>query len=328
MSKSVTILLVACVACAALLVRSSIAAAAPEVHKAIARAIPYVEQQGRWWIEEKKCVSCHRVGFTTWALSGADKLGFDLDREQLEKWRGWSRDKLLAPPKEDAPPVGTTNLEGVSQLLLAEQSQEASMLDEANRAAFVGFFTQEQRDDGSWDAGGQLPGQKRPKEETQLVSTAWNALALGTVDEPIAAETRNKALGAIEKAADGVSTEWHAVRLLLALQSNSDAEVQRWVAKLRSTQRPDGGWGWIAADEGDAMATGQALYALGNAGVAPDDPAIERAVKFLLESQTPRGSWSVLGTKEKSKSQPAETATYWGTCWAVLGLLSTIDGAQ
>ena len=182
MSKSVTILLVACVA-GALLVRSPLAAAAaPEVRQAVARAVPYVEQQGRTWIEEKKCVSCHRVAFTTWALSRADTLGFELDREQLEKWRDWSRDQLLAPPKDDAPPVGTTNLEGVSQILLAEQTSQEGVLDEAARTAFVGFLTLKQKDDGQWDAGGQLPSQKRPQAETQLVSTAWNALALGTVD--------------------------------------------------------------------------------------------------------------------------------------------------
>jgi Squalene-hopene cyclase N-terminal domain len=299
-----------------------------DVRRTITQAIPYVEQNARWWIEEKKCVACHRVAFTTWALSEADKQGFDVDRPQLEKWRGWSRDHLLSPPKEDAPPVGTTNLEGVSQLLLADQTATRSVLDQANRAKFVDFYSQKQRDDGSWDAGGQLPDQKRPKAETQLVSTAWNALALGTVDEPAAAETRNKALAAIQKTTDGVSTEWHAVRLLVALQSKSDANAGRWVAKLRSTQRPDGGWGWITADQSDAMATGQALYALRAAGVAPDDPAIERAVKFLVESQTPDGSWSVRGTKEKSKTRPAETASYWGTCWAVLGLLSTIDVPQ
>jgi hypothetical protein len=36
--------------------------AVEEVRAAIQRSIPYIEEKGVWWIETKKCVSCHRVG--------------------------------------------------------------------------------------------------------------------------------------------------------------------------------------------------------------------------------------------------------------------------
>lgn len=305
---------------------SMAAAAGPDVRQTVVRALPYVVERGGWWIEEKKCVSCHRVAFTTWALLEAGKRGFDVDRGQLDTWRAWARDELAVPKEDDTPPSASTNLEGASQLLLAERFTEASVLDADVRAAFVGFLTDKQRDDGKWDAGGQLPGQKRPKAETELVSTAWNALALATVDDAAASKTREKAWDAIARAPDnGVSTEWVVVRLLLAIESGSEGDVKRWTDALRAAQRDDGGWGWLVADDSDALATGMALYALGNAGLSASDPAIARAVAFLSNSQTADGSWAVNGTKEKSKHETAETASYLGTCWAVLGLMSTLD---
>lgn len=326
MNKPATIL---CIAFAGLFARvAPVAAATPDVRAAVARAVPYVEKQGQWWVEEKKCVSCHRVAFTTWALSQASKRGIDVDRQRLAELRRFSRDHLFVSKKEGEPPAGASNLEGVSQFLLAERPHGAELVDEELRAAFVGFLTAKQRDDGAWDAGGQLPGQKRPKAETELVSTMWNALALGTVDGPAAAESRNKALAAIEKTTDGASTEWYAVRLLLALQSHSDADADATLDKLRSLQRADGSWAWTTDGESDALATGQALYAIRQSGVAADDPMVQRAVKFLLGSQNDDGSWTVLGTKEKKKTEPAETASYWGTCWAVLGLVSTLEEPQ
>lgn len=32
-----------------------------------------------------------------------------------------------------------------------------------------------------------------------------------------------------------------------------------------------------------------------------------------------------MGTKEGKKDRPEETAEYWGTWWAVVGLLSTLE---
>ncbi len=69
-------------------------------------------------------------------------------------------------------------------------------------------------------------------------------------------------------------------------------------------------------------------HALLVAGVPNDDPAISRAVKFLIGSQQADGSWPVHGTKENKKQRVEETATYWGAAWATIALLHTLPPAM
>ncbi|MCA9020956.1 MAG: hypothetical protein KDA74_12490, partial [Planctomycetaceae bacterium] len=72
------------------------------------------------------------------------------------------------------------------------------------------------------------------------------------------------------------------------------------------------------------LGTGMALYALLEAGVDRQDATVKRAQQFLVSTQRPDGSWPVKGTKEKKKANVEETAVYWGTCWAVIGLVESL----
>jgi ankyrin repeat protein len=63
---------------------------------------------------------------------------------------------------------------------------------------------------------------------------------------------------------------------------------------LRQRQRKDGGWAQLPKLESDAYATGEALYALAQAGKVPvSDPAWQRGLRFLLERQEDDGTWHV-----------------------------------
>src|SRR5262249_3104421 len=65
----------------------------------------------------------------------------------------------------------------------------------------------------------------------------------------------------------------------------------------------DGGWSQLDSLESDAYATGSALVALHQAGgLATDDEAYQRGVKFLMQTQLEDGSWLV-----KSRSRPFQT---------------------
>jgi prenyltransferase beta subunit len=152
----------------------------------------------------------------------------------------------------------------------------------------------------------------------------WHALALGTSPDPQAQESRRKAMLPIEKAAPGSSTEAIMLRVLLAIQSNSETQTQRWAEELKSRQNADGSWSWVGNSESDPMATGMALYALKSAGIASDDKSIQSAVNYLIGHQSEDGSWPTPGTKTKAEGKPVETSTYWGTCWSVIGLTAVI----
>ena len=86
-------------------------------------------------------------------------------------------------------------------------------------------------------------------------------------------------------------------------------------------QNADGGWSQVAGRPSDALATGQALYALGTVGTPGTDPAVRRAWSFLLDAQQGDGSWRV-ETRVPKGTDPV--ISYYGSGWAVLGLMRTL----
>src|SRR4029077_1239811 len=97
---------------------------------------------------------------------------------------------------------------------------------------------------------------------------------------------------------------------------------------LLGVQRADGGWSDIAPMASTAYATGKALVALRTAGLAVSDPAFQRGIRFLLNSQQGDGSWYV--QSRALAFQPYFDAGFphqydqWlsaaGTSWATLAL--------
>ncbi len=297
--------------------------ATAEVRQAVQRSIPYIEDRGVWWIEKKECVSCHRVGNMLWSLSAAKQRGFTVS-DRLDEWTTWAIDSSLEK-NDKGNIVGSGNLEGLSQMLLAASGDQSDPLNGEHRSSFLKLIREGQKADGTWKPGGQLPGQKRPQAETTDVSTMWLALALAQAggDEGNSPALK-KALQRIDRSEVGSSTEWIVVRLLLAHHLGQREQVETFIEALRSRQRGDGGWGWLSDDESDALATGMAVYALVRAGVRRTDSAVQQAQRFLVTTQRGDGSWAVKGTKAKRQKAIQETATYWGTAWAALGLIESL----
>jgi squalene-hopene/tetraprenyl-beta-curcumene cyclase len=303
------------------------------VRAAIERSLPFIQVEGQRWIEEKKCVTCHQVPFMVWSLNAAAARGIKLDEQKRADCSAWAIDWKNMATKEDLEKGQEHTLarhnDPVAQLLLAYL---ANGREDAEKwpAMFAERLAEGQQEDGSWKAGGQLPGQKRPERETQEVSTMWSLAALqsyGSVDKSLRGRFA-KAREWLKDKAEGQSTEWWAARLLLERGSGNSAEADRCRQALLEQQRGDGGWGWLTVDESDAFGTGVAIYALARDGVTAVDPAIARGRRFLVDSQRADGSWPVKGTKKAKAKQVEPTATYWGTCWAVIGLAETLPRAK
>lgn len=300
----------------------------PLIRQSIEKAVPFIVTEGNAWIESKDCTSCHRTSFMTWSLAAAADVGVDIDLAALEELRVWSRDDLNKLNEEDEKPApaATRNLECVSHILWAERKRFTPRNDHSTRAIFLKYVVDGQLETGLWKANGQLPLQRRNKVETALVSSMWHALALGTSPDPFAQKARKKAMVSIIKATPGASTEEFMLRILLADQSQDEKQTAHWVSELKSQQREDGSWNWVGETGSDPMATGMALYAFRSAGLPKNDPAILKAVDFLLSHQAKNGSWDTTpGTKKKAQGKPVETSIYWGTCWSVIGLASVLS---
>lgn len=308
-------------------------AAAPSqsdrITAAVQTSLKYLDERGQWWLDTKKCVSCHRTAFVPWVLKSASDRGLDVSIADLTRWQ-------TANLKD---PGGKGNLEGLSQLILGLVPEAIAGDDEsAEEASEYGEFAQllidNQQPDGSWKAGGQLPRQKRPEAETLLVSTAWNLLALESLKpakdrQQAVAGARDFLLKAVaaDPAKSPKSIEWYALQVALHSSSEDAAQRADAVRQLLDLQNDDGGWGWMMGEASHAMTTGLAIYFLQRSSSAAEPQivgATQKATDWILATQQADGSWPSTGTKANAKDKVTETATYWSSAWAVLGVLETL----
>ena len=110
------------------------------------------------------------------------------------------------------------------------------------------------------------------------------------------------------------------------------AVLKSSAAALLAQQRSDGGWAQLSTLSSDALATGQVLFALNQAGgLSTSDPAYLRGVEYLRETQTPDGSWFVEThaiaiqppLDAKFPHGPNQFISAAGTSWAAMALMLT-----
>src|SRR5438309_2210624 len=63
---------------------------AKEVRASLEKSLPYLEASSAAWRTERKCVTCHQVPFTVWALTDAKGRGFAVDAGKLDDLTAWA----------------------------------------------------------------------------------------------------------------------------------------------------------------------------------------------------------------------------------------------
>jgi hypothetical protein len=144
------------------------------VRATIERSLPFIQAEGQRWMDEKKCVTCHQVPFMVWSLNAAADRGIVLDDEKRADCGAWAIDWKHMATKEDLEKgqehTQARHNDPVAQLLLAWPANNREKAEKWS-ALFAERLAAGQQEDGSWKAGGQLPGQKRPERETHEVTT-------------------------------------------------------------------------------------------------------------------------------------------------------------
>ena len=294
------------------------------VRRAVARALPYIQAEGVGWIEQHSCVSCHQVPVMLWSQHAAHDRGFALDADELDRRTRWSVEQVVTEEED--------NWDGAAPMILGRPGSGplAEILETS-----VSRILRGQRADGGWDAQGQLPLQRRPESESHRVSTLWSALALsslGAEDGEVAdALGRARRVIATLDETPGESLESLVTQALWEAAEGDRDRARTLRDELLGHQGDDGGWPWHLGESGDAFGTGQALYTLarlGQQGLAGPEAvaAIERGRRFLVETQGDDGSWTVRSTLKREEG-PTPTGIYWGTGWAVIGLLETLPAS-
>jgi hypothetical protein len=160
--------------------------------------------------------------------------------------------------------------------------------------ALVSAIASQQQPDGSF-AG--LPVVRPPLEDSRWVRTAMAARALAKYPIPARrAEFEQRIAKARQwllEARPRVPYD-HSFQLLgLAWTGAPASALERVAAVIKRLQRPNGGWAQLESLPSDAYATGVALLALRESGMAPGDRIYTRGVDYLLATQKSDGSWLV-----------------------------------
>lgn len=271
------------------------------VKKSVESAIGWLQDRGETWKDSRQCASCHHVTFMTWAMQEAKRHSIAVDEELLKTANEWffaegDPSKLFAKPSAEEEDYSNP----VSMVSLTALLTESNNPNEAaNRAAIARVFqsiADAQEADGSWKPFFGRKPLSAPREALALWLTNLTNLPNQPAElRTLMAEPRRKAKEWLKTHHDDGESHVEALRLWMLADDGTDAEATAaQIERLIKQQREDGGWSQSEARASDAYATSHVLYAFQQAKVAPDNPAFQRGVDFLLKTQTKDGSWLMI----------------------------------
>ena len=310
---------------------------------AIQKSIPLIQSAASGFSTKTKCVSCHNQSLPQMTLSVARQRGFMVDEKQAKAQDAQvygafvrTRELLQAAPKSkeaerklDHLMVDPAPMLGYMMAGMAASKQKPDELT----ALMAQYVAQKQEASGRWTCNTARP----PLEASEFSSTALGVYALKIYASTVPETGERIAKARIWLlAATPRNTEDKTFRLYGLHWANADSEsIAKAITDLLADQHDDGGWGQLPALASDAYATGEALVALHEAGSLPaSDSAYQRGRFFLLNSQSPDGSWYV--PKRATTVQTYIEAGYpyknaqfisiSGACWATIALLYAVEG--
>ena len=294
----------------------------------IEKSIALLQPSDDTFVKNTGCISCHHQVLPEILTTLAQRKHLKVDADSASR-----QARTLASYIEDRRPRALQGLEipggpdTLSYLMFALDAQGCAPNETTD--AWARYLMMVQQPEGRW----RITINRPPLESSDIEVTALSLRALARyAPAPDRAfyQQRVHAAGAWLASARAVTNEDRAFRLLgLAWAGAPQAAIAGAVRELRAAQRPDGGWAQIDTRGSDAYATGQALYALHEAGhVAAADPAYKRGIQYLVDTQQEDGSWLV--TTRTVALQPLFESGFphgrnqWisaaGTSWAAIAL--------
>ncbi|GMW03340.1 MAG: hypothetical protein AMXMBFR84_44740 [Candidatus Hydrogenedentota bacterium] len=309
---------------------SANAQAAVDISQTIPKGLRFMEEKSLAWKEKMGCASCHHVPMMLWSAYEAKKHGYEVKESVVESMRAWvlqdDNASGVFPPKESPPDRDGTQIASI-YVLHALEAGPGGWEDSSFAKQTAEHFLALQQPDGSWPpfpSSGRSPILEGNGISTRFLLAALAALP-GRATDPNVATAVDKAALAVS-AMTPISHQAKVLQLLAEVRTGADdSSIQAHVAKILAMQRVDGSWAQTPEMFGDAYATGQTLYALAQTGVKVDHPAIKRAARFLVESQSEDGSWPMISRPIEAGGREAhnlEPIVAMATGWALLGLLA------
>jgi ankyrin repeat protein len=297
------------------------------IQKAVAASLPPLQRSGQRITQTRNCITCHQHSLVAMTVGLARKHGFAVNEEIASEERNGvqanlkKRVPLLLLGAELDPTLAAYSLVGFE----AEDQPPDALTD-----ALVHYLVIHQHQDGSWPPEAYRP----PEDGSAFLFTALAVRGLQAyAPKGRSAEISDRIAKARRwlLATRPAETVDSAFQLLGLKWAGAEAEaIEKAARLLLHQQRQDGGWAQLPTLPSDAYATGQALFALHQAGGLPSDAsAYRRGIDFLLKTQLADGSWYVPtrcfpALEFSSSGFPhgrSQFISAAATCWATMALV-------
>ena len=309
----------------------------PEVRTAVMRALPILQRSAAHFVSRRACVSCHHNSLAVITLRMAQQRGFGVDAKVLDAVESRTfRELRNANAFDDAVQVANLSDPTPNDSYLLMAARAAGVRADLTSGVYARRIARWQREDGHW-----ITSDFRPPHSSSVFTAT--ATAIRAVQTYLPQESSAERDAVLRRAREWLinarpqSTEDAAFRLMgLAWAGASPEESRAAGRNLIERQQSDGGWPQLPRYDSDAYSTGEALYALREAGLPAGDPAWQKGLKFLVSSQARDGTWRVR-TRMISPAEVSpeyfttgfpygkdEFLSYAGSCWAVMALMSML----
>jgi len=283
------------------------------------------------WQLGNRCFGCHVQGQTTMGLAVAARNDYVVSNPLIDRLAAYAASRQLPNgPDRGALPVPVVPATILPTVFAAmsysylERGRSAAA--DAALASAAPWLLAKQ------SASGEVAAEDTkspPIDQGSIMASAnaafgWSAAFAQSHDGKYQAAV-GRALNFIA-AASTVTTQDEVFKILALENLGSDqqkADAAKLAAQLAAEEYPDGGWREAPDLDGpNTFSTGQALYALRQAGVSVDSAPFRSGVEYLLRTQEAAGDWLPKATHSPSR------VPYAPTMWAVIGLAGSLNAHQ
>ncbi len=285
--------------------------------------------------ETSTCVACHPTHFTTQSVLAAVKAGYDVEQPFALQFL---TERLANNPvpfhgHPDALwarmiPAPANVLGRLSTIVMDyESTVSGSPRDNLHRgiAEFLKLY---------YDGRSELPPDEsngnNPVSRYKVAADSWRQLdeIFRRTADPRFAATRDLVARLLPTGKPAHTRDLAAQTIGLCLidpeQKRHRAQIHTNVERLLSLQRSNGHWSvkFDASYPITEMQTGESLYALAQAGLKPDHPAVRKGILALLSRQQAFGGWFDINPYEQFRTPFRETQ------WALIALSAFYPSPQ
>jgi len=314
------------------------------LQSAVRQGLDLLVKTSPTFIKKGGCNSCHNQMLPAAAQAFARARGLDVG-DPIEQLPG-ELSELTTERYAEYSIAGGGGVNALSFELFASDLMKEPAT--ARVRAQIQYIKTQQLPEGYWRGGGSLtnngqqglsrPGAARPPLMfDDITPTAFMIRALTAYGPPSEAADNQARIAKARQwllATKATRLQEHAFRVLGLKWSNADPRaVDAAVRDLQAQQQQDGGFAQLPTLPSDAYATGLALFALHEAGLASRHQAYQAGLKFLLRTQAPDGTWHV--RTRSLEFQPYFESGYpyqhdqWisaaGTAYATLAIAAAVE---